>query len=295
VRCDRNATSCDRDAFGLRCRDVTVDAMSTEPHLLTGWERDLDASDTLLRRYLFHHAALGAAFTLAGGGRALEADDVSMADLGRPCGYFNGAVLLRPPSDWDAVMARVERFFAGGRGQACLWSAWPTPDLRHRGWSLSGHPPLLIRPPLSTNPVKACAATTVDVRPVTSEVDLAHWERTAIDGYPLSELCDAPVGSLAPHGLLDDERLHFVAGWDGSRLVAAGVSFVSHGIASFAYGATLPSARRRGFWRELAHARLRATPQLWTTGVFSDFSRPGAEQIGFVPLQRLTLWTLDRS
>ena len=56
----------------------------------------------------------------------------------------------------------------------------------------------------------------------------------------------------------------------------------------------MPAARRRGFWRQLAIDRLRATPELWTTGVFSDFSRPGAEALGFVPLLRLTLWILDR-
>ena len=71
----------------------------------TGWEHDSAVGDTLLRRYLFHHAALGAAFTLAGGGRTLDADDVSMADLGRPGGFFNGAVLLTPPADWDDVLA----------------------------------------------------------------------------------------------------------------------------------------------------------------------------------------------
>ncbi len=103
--------------------------MLAEPNLTTGWEDATAVGDTMLRRFLFHHAALGAAFTLAGGGRALDADDVSMTDLGRPCGYFNGAVLLRPPADWDAVLTRVERFLDGGRGQACLWSAWPTPDL----------------------------------------------------------------------------------------------------------------------------------------------------------------------
>ena len=56
----------------------------------------------------------------------------------------------------------------------------------------------------------------------------------------------------------------------------------------------MPAARRRGFWRQLAIDRLRATPELWTTGVFSDLSRPGAEALGFVPLLRLTLWILDR-
>jgi hypothetical protein len=262
--------------------------------LTTGWERDVAVGDTLLRRYLFHHAALGAAFTLAGGGRALDADDVSMTDLGRPGGYFNGTVLLQAPADWDAVLARIEHFLHGGRGQACLWSAWPTPDLRARGWRLSGHPPLLARPPLATYPVPPPVPADVDIRPVTSVADLAHWERAAIDGYPLPDLQDAPPGAFAARALLDDERFRFFVGRDGARPVAAGVSFVSHGIASLACDATVPAARRRGFWRVLAVECLGAAPEVWTTGVFSDLSRPGAEALGFVPLLRLTLWTLDR-
>lgn len=267
----------------------------SEPQLTTGWERDLPAGDTLLRRYLFHHASLGAAFALAGGGRVLDADDLSMADLARPGGYFNGAVLLRPPADWDDLIGRIERFFRPGRGQTCLWSAWPTPDLRGRGWRLSGHPPLLARPPLSTLPVTPAAVPEPDVRTVTSADDLAGWERVAIDGYPMPELDDAPTGAFAPPGLLDDERLRFFVGRDGDRPVAAAMSFASHGIASLAFGATLPAARRRGFWRRLAVERLRAAPDVWTTGVFSDLSRPGAETLGFVPILRLTLWILDRS
>jgi hypothetical protein len=35
-------------------------------------------------------------------------------------------------------------------------------------------------------------------------------------------------------------------------------------------------------------------PDLWVTGVFSDFSRLGAERLGFVPVQRFTLWVCDR-
>jgi hypothetical protein len=267
----------------------------SKPQLTTGWERDVPAEDTLVRRYLFHHASLGAAFALAGGGRVLDADDLSMADLARPGGYFNGAVLLRPPVDWDDLIERIERFFRSGRGQTCLWSAWPTPDLRTRGWRLSGHPPLLARPPLSTLSVTPGAMPEPDVHRVTTADDLAAWERVAIGGYPLLELCDAPAGSFAPPALLDDERLRFFVGRDGERPVAAAVSFVSHGIASLAFGATLPAARRRGFWRRLAVERLRAAPDAWTSGVFSDFSRPGAEALGFVPILRLTLWILDRT
>ena len=124
--------------------------------------------------------------------------------------------------------------------------------------------------------------------------ELAAWERTAIDSCPLAGLEDAPVGSFAPPALLDDVRLRFFAGWDGADAVAATVSFTSHGIASLAFGATAPAARRRGFWRQAAIARLEASPDLWFAGVFSDHSRPGAETLGFVPLLRLTLWILDR-
>jgi hypothetical protein len=268
--------------------------MLTGQHLVTGWERHVDVDDTMLRRFLTHQAALGATFTLAGCGRALDADDVSMADLGRPGGYFNAAVLMRPPADWDALLARVERFAGGGRGQFVLWSAWPTPDLRGRGWRLSGHPPLLIRPPLTNYPVAVSDAPQLDIRPVTSVSDLEQWERVAIDAYPMPGLADAPAGAFVAPALLDDDRLHFVAGWAGERPVAAAVSFASHGIASFALGATDPSARRRGFWRQAAIARLEATPGVWFAGVFTDRSRTGAESLGFVSLLRLTFWILDR-
>ena len=78
------------------------------------------------------------------------------------------------------------------------------------------------------------------------------------------------------------------------RSNAGPVSFVAHGIASLAFGATAPAVRRRGFWHQATIARLEATPDLWFAGVFSDYSRPGAEALGFVPLLRLTLWLLDR-
>jgi hypothetical protein len=269
--------------------------MTAVQDLSTGWEPGVAVEDTLLRRYLFHHAALDAAFATSGGGRVLDTDDLSMADLGRPGGYFNATVLLAPPADWDATMERVERFISDGRGTTSLWSAWPTPDLRLRGWRLSGHPPLLIRPPLSMLPVAFPAGSELDVRRVVAATDLAAWERAAIEGYPLPELQDAPVGAFASPALLDDERLHFFLGRAGADPVAAGVSFTAHGIASLALGATVPAARRRGLWRRLAVERLHAAPELWTAGVFSDLSRPSAERLGFIPLTRLTLWTRERS
>ena len=166
----------------------------------------------------------------AAGGRSMPttsrwpiSDDQAACSTVRSCS-------LRP-RDWDDVLGRIGCFFRCGRGQARLWSAWPTPDLRDDGWRLSGHPPLLIRPPASTNPVTS-PTSEPEVRSVSTVADLARWERVVIDGSPLPELQDAPAGGLAPAALLDDERLRFLVGLDGDRPVAAAVSFTSHGIGS---------------------------------------------------------------
>ncbi|HKJ11001.1 MAG TPA: hypothetical protein VJ976_01285, partial [Ornithinimicrobium sp.] len=115
-----------------------------------------------------------------------------------------------------------------------------------------------------------------------------------VEGYPMPELSGAPPGAVADPSLLQDARFAFWVGYEDGRPVSLGTSFVDHGIGSFALGVTRPAARRRGHWLGHAVARLQHTPDVWMTGVFSDFSRPGAEKVGFVPLLRLSLWALPR-
>jgi hypothetical protein len=260
--------------------------------LSTGWEPDVPVGDTMVRRYLFHFASLCEAFATAAGGRTVESSALRASDLGRPGGYWNAATLLQPPADWQATLDEVEAFFADGTGQAMLWSAWPTPDLRVRGWHLSGHPPLLIRPPAAQVGLPSVADG--DVRTVRDVTELAEWECTAIAAYPLPELAGAPSGALAGPSLLDDKRLRLLTAHLDDRAVSAAAAFVDHGVGSLAFGATLPAARRRGLWQQLAVARIRTMSHLWVTGVFSDLSRHGAECLGFIPVQRFTLWVCDR-
>jgi hypothetical protein len=129
---------------------------------------------------------------------------------------------------------------------------------------------------------------------VLSPSDLAAWERTATASYALTDLEDAPVGSFAPPALLDDNRWCFLVARDGGEAVAAVASFTSHGIASFAFGTTSPAPCHRSAWRTGAIALLETTPDVSFAGAFSDLDRSAAEALGFVPLLRLTLWTLDR-
>jgi hypothetical protein len=267
----------------------------TDTHevLATGWEQDTAEDDTLLRQFLLHNADLCAVVGDAAGGHTLETPAFTATDLGKPAGFWNAATLLAPPDDWDDVVGRIERFYAHGAGPALLWSAWPTPDLRDRGWTLSGHPPLLARPPVSMLPPSNTA--TPRVHRVTTEPELERWERVAAEAYPIDSADHVSAGWLAPPRLLDDPRLSFWTAVTGNEPVAAGAAFSARGIASLSFGATLPAHRHQGLWRELAVRRLLTEPALWFTGVFSDHSRPGAERLGFLPLVRLTLWILDRN
>ena len=273
--------------------DVRPSDDTNEQPLTTGWEADVPVDDTLVRRYLFHWAAYCDAYAAAAGGATTRTDAWAAADLRRPSGYFNSATLLQPPGeDLDEQLDEIDSFFEPGAGEVLLWSIWPTPDLRPRGWQLVGHPPLLVRPPASVQPPPA--APDVDVTEVLTPEQLAVWERVAIEGYPMPELEGARPGELADPSLLDDPRFGFWIGHHEGTPVSIGTTFVEHGIASFALAVTRPEARRLRHWHGHAVARLRHNPDVWTTGVFSDDSRPGAERIGFVPIERFTLWSRAR-
>src|SRR5690606_35448284 len=130
------------------------------------------------------------------------------------------ATLLRPPdpATFPHVLDRIEAFFSEGTGEVHLWSAWPTPDLRPRGWRLVGYPPLLVRPPAATvPPPEHPAGRTVGIEDVRDPAGLADWERIAVEGYPLDDLIGAPPGSLAAPRLLSDARLRFAIGRESTE------------------------------------------------------------------------------
>ena len=123
-----------------------------DPGLRTGWEPDTPVEDTLLRRFLVNWTTAQEAHGLPLGGRRLRRDDVAAVDLGRPAFGGNVATLLAPffPEDVAEVAAAHDEFygFAVGVtfGTVYLFSPWPTPDLRPRGWTLMGYEPLMLRP-----------------------------------------------------------------------------------------------------------------------------------------------------
>lgn len=272
---------------------MNTTAVTDSQGLCTGWEPGLPPEDTVLRRFLLHLAEYYASAAAAAGAPTVRRPEMVVADLRRPSGFFNSAVLLQPPAPdrWDSVLETVDEAFAGGTGDAYLWSAWPTPDLRPRGWQLMGHPPLLVRQPGGLLPP---AAPGLEIREVRDPAGLEDWAGVAVDGFPLDELSPYRPGSLLDERILRDRRWRFWVGYEDGWPVSIGTLFVSHGLAQLALGVSLPRARGRGFWYALVRERLRAETGLLSGGVFSDDSRPGIERLGYLPIVRLTLWHRPR-
>jgi hypothetical protein len=268
-------------------------AVSEPPRLTTGWEPDVPLGDSVLRRFVNAWAESLAGPVAAVGGHVEHRDGLVVGDLARPAAYYNGATLLRPPAPdaWGTVLDEVEELLLAGPGTGgvFLWSAWPTPDLRRRGWELEGHPPFLLWPAGGPLPL----AGDLQVRRVSDAAALADWERVAVEGYPL--------GDLAPWrpGVLFDQRvlatpLRLWVGYADGRPVGAAASYVAHGLHVLALGVVLAEARRRGYWRALLRARLADLEGLPSASLFSDMSRAGAERSGFLPITRFTLWRRAR-
>lgn len=263
--------------------------------ILTDQQRpSLAEGTTAIDAFAENYADSLAAFATSRGGRALRTARYILADHRAPAGVLNAAVLTRPATDdlpelADEIAARFGEVDAAG--SIHLWSPWPSVDLTDRGWRFGSHPPFELRPPGGPLPEPRPG---IRVERVTDEAGLAAWERVIVDGFPLEDVQPARPGSLAGTDLLAEPRMRLWLAFDGDQPAAAAALWVGQGLAGFALGATLPEARRRGLWYALVRARLLEEPDLIAASIFSPYSRPGAERIGFIPASSWTLWWRPR-
>jgi len=105
--------------------------------------------DSLLRRFLF--AEVDRMGLVAR--RCERTAEMALADPGDGFVFDTAAVLLQPPATIDVAAAvdAARRFFPAGRTW-CLYSLWPTADLRPLGLELFGHPPFMYRPAGGADP-----------------------------------------------------------------------------------------------------------------------------------------------
>ena len=265
-----------------------MSAQPSQPE--TGWLFTTPVEDNLLRQFVHSQAVVNSIIATAVGGRTDQSDDVFLADAGGPIPYLNQAILTRPVKDaGDPVLGTIEEFFddavSAGR-PATLLSLWPTPDLSTRGWSLVGHPAMVLRAPGAGVHEPAPG---VAVERATAPEHFATAERIAVDGYPFEQARGLPTGSLFPPALAGTDLVVRLGQLD-DETVAIGNVVVAHGLVNLCLGATMPAARRRGVWEALVWARVNEAPDLPAVAYTSDYSRPGFLQMGFVPVTRFTLW-----
>jgi hypothetical protein len=271
---------------------------SASPPLETGWLPTTPVSDSYLRRFLWNWADACAATARAFGGHVLDTDTMRLADAGLPVAFSNCATLIQPLTAESAAdtLAQIAAFYAFDdprrSGEVLLVSAWPTGDLRPFGWSLMGHPPVHLLP---QGVPERHAPSELRIERVASPALLHVWEQTVSRGYPLEGLEDAPAGTLAAPSLLSDPHYGAWVGFVDDQPVAAASAWAAHGVVNVTLVATLPEERRKGYGEALTWAASRLVPALPAMLLSSDDGRPVYERMGYLPLQRMTLWFRGRT
>jgi hypothetical protein len=228
-------------------------------------------------------------------GDRVDADDpdVSMADGGSASPFGNVALLRRPidATTWPALTERMHTYFGGhAGGDFIVFSAWPTPDLRHHGFGRIGHPPLMFRPPgpLVDEPVDG-----LEWRRVLDADTARDWESTLVRGYPLAEL-DPDNAGLLPARALDAPRWqHWVGHLEGAPVATASAIIGDHHV-DVEYISALPEVRGRGIGRAATAIATVAAPDRPAMLISSDDGRRVYERLGYLPLLRFTLWSGHR-
>jgi hypothetical protein len=254
-------------------------------HLTTGWEPDLPAGDTLVRRAVLAHASWPV--RVAGGAGRPWRSGAQWAGgwIGDRGALTNPVVLLAPLTQPEETLRDIGALFPPPVPYLLI-SAWPTPDLRPHGLALLGHPPLMVRFPSPRPDVPRMQA---DVREVTDADELAVAERVLVEGYPMPELEPLKPGDLLGPSLLQPDTRVWLA-WVDGQPVAVAAAHQQAGVTLVEYVATLSAARGRGAGAAVIWAATVADPAAPAVLIASDDGRPVYERLGYIAVERWTVW-----
>lgn len=264
---------------------------AADAELEHGWGASTPLDDTIHRRSVLALAESTARPSEAMGARSIRTDELVATHLGRPAGYWNAAVVTRPPdaAGWQRVGLALAELDAepGSAGHVDLWSPFPTPDLRVDGWQLAGHPVAMWRPPGANEPP---VPPDLRIERVTDEAGVHRWADAAVASYPL----DADPSVIATTDLLDAEDVHLYTGSVEDRPVAVAAVVLTHGTNAVVFVAVRSDARGRGYGRAITGTATTARPELPAVLLASDDGRPVYERMGYLPLTRWTMWVRGR-
>lgn len=252
---------------------------------ITGWEPGLDVGDSLLRREVHNLAARFRFCAERAGVPSVDEPDVVGVHLAEGAIWGNDLLLLRPFEEAE-VDALLDRLAELAPWDSVLWSPWPGPDLSRHGLSRIGHPPWMLRAPGGDLPAPPEGVRIVEVD---DDAGMADYDRTVIDGFPLRRTDGTLLETVLHPGMRGGPWRFFVAYLEDEPVSVAS-AFVAAGIVQVEWVATLPEARGRGIGEAVTWRATLAEPGLPATLVASDMGRPVYERMGFLPVQRLTVW-----
>ena len=253
------------------------------------WDPRLPADDNLIKAAIFAYADLMEAMGTGLGWPTRRTDRFVAVDGGSAFPFQNCAVPLRPftHEELPDLLDEIEAFYRGrSGGPFLLYCGFTVPDLSSRGWSLMGHPPLMLRPAGGAAPA---VPDGLEIVRVTNVDELEAFGTTLQEAFPVPELAGAPYGGYGP-GLLDVPDWHMWLGRIDGRPVATAAAHVHGGIVDVEWISNRPESRGRGVGAALTWAATMADPTLPAMLIASDLGRPVYERMGYLRLTRFTLW-----
>jgi GNAT superfamily N-acetyltransferase len=199
--------------------------------------------------------------------------------------FSNAGIVVRPQHDWSWAAPALASLAPAGVPKL-LMSPFPTPDLRGDGLQLVGHPPFMVRPAGGDPP---STPTGVEIRRVDDADDLAAFERTLIEAYPIDGMDPAGVPLLFPPGYLHGGAHLYLALADG-RPVATAAAHVAAGVNHVEFVSTRPECRGRGIGAAITLAATMAAPSLPAVLIASDDGRGVYAALGYMAVSRWTIW-----
>jgi len=251
-----------------------------------GWGSTTPRNDTLTREFVEAYADLMEGLGRAGGHLTIRTPDFVALDSHAPFPFLNCAVPLRPVLDAaDPMLDEIAAFFAPDDGTPFLvYSATAMPPLDARGWSLMGHPPLMLRPAGPATPPEPEGLEIVEVRDAAT---VATFDQTLIEAYPV----DAMRGRRGfADGVLDIRGFRLWLGLLDGAPVATAAAHVTDTLVDVEWISAMPAARGRRIGEALTWAATLAAPELPAMLIASDLGQPIYERMGYLRVARFTLW-----
>lgn len=269
---------------------TTTLAADPQEDLENGCRSATPDGDNLVLDFARAEAAAFAALTRANGGRMLDDDaaGLHLRDLGVASPFGNAALLTRPVADAETadVIGRLRSFYGQGTGGPFLvFSPWRTTDWTEHAMLRVGHPPLMFRPPNPVAPV-ADGLRVVEVRDAEA---LADFERTLIEAYPVPEMQPWHRCSMLHPAVLDSDW-RFLVGYHGDEPVGTAAAFVTSSLTLVELVSCRAECRGRGYGAALTAAASVVAPDRPAMLIASDDGRSVYRDLGYVSLQRYTLW-----